>query len=221
MADATHAMLNIFLGVLDLGGTFVFAISGALVAVRHRLDVFGVAVLAFAAGNAGGITRDLLIGTVPPAAVADWKYIGVSTIAAALTFVWHPAADRFRNDVLWCDAVGLAFFAVSGTQKALLHGLHPAMAALRAGPPVLGVEPSVRFMNRVAELRHQRRLALGRRLLRACQLRVGVAGPVRDRRVGEVELAVGQQDDEWPVDRGRTEVGGRVHRRIAVLRRRP
>ena len=130
MADATHAMLNILLVVLDLGGTFVFAVSGALVAVRHRLDVFGVAVLAFAAGNAGGITRDLLIGTVPPAAVADWKYIGVSTIAAAVTFVWHPAADRFRNDVLWCDAVGLAFFAVSGTQKALLHGLHPAMAAL-------------------------------------------------------------------------------------------
>jgi uncharacterized membrane protein YeiH len=123
-------MLEILLVVLDLGGTFVFAISGALVAVRHRLDVFGVAVLSFAAGNAGGITRDLLIGAVPPAAVGDWKYVSTSSIAAALAFVWHPAADRFRNDVLWCDAVGLAFFAVSGTQKALLHGLHPAMAAL-------------------------------------------------------------------------------------------
>jgi uncharacterized membrane protein YeiH len=123
-------MLKILLVVLDLGGTFVFAISGALVAVRRRLDVFGMIVLSFAAGNAGGITRDLLIGASPPAAVADWKYVAVSAIAGVATFVWHPAADRFRNDVLWCDAVGLAFFAVAGTQKALLHGLHPAMAAL-------------------------------------------------------------------------------------------
>jgi uncharacterized membrane protein YeiH len=123
-------MLKILLVVLDLGGTFVFAISGGLLAVKHRLDVFGVAVLSFAAGNAGGITRDLLIGAVPPAAVADWRYVGVSTVAGLIAFLSHPAADRFRNDVLWCDAVGLAFFAVSGTQKALLHGLGPAMAAL-------------------------------------------------------------------------------------------
>ena len=116
--------------VLDLGGTFVFAFSGAFLAVKHRLYVFGVVVLSFAAGNAGGITRDLLIGAVPPAAVADWKYVSVSTVAGLITFFWHPAADRLRNDVLWYDAGGLAFFAVSGTQKALLHGLHPAMAAL-------------------------------------------------------------------------------------------
>jgi uncharacterized membrane protein YeiH len=123
-------MLKILLVVLDLGGTFVFALSGALLAVRRRLDVFGVIVLSFAAGNAGGITRDLLIGVAPPAAVADWKYVVASAVAGLATFIWHPAADRFRNDVLWCDGVGLAFFAVSGTQKALLHGLHPAMAAL-------------------------------------------------------------------------------------------
>ena len=123
-------MLQIFLAVLDLGGTFVFAISGALLAVKRRLDVFGVVVLSFAAGNAGGITRDLLIGAVPPAAVADWKYVGVSALAGVITFFWHPKADRFRNDILWYDAVGLAFFAVAGTQKALLRGLHPAMAAL-------------------------------------------------------------------------------------------
>lgn len=130
MANANPAVLKVLLIVLDLGGTFVFATSGALLAIRHRLDVFGVIVLSFAAGNAGGITRDLLIGAVPPAAVADWKYVLISAIAGVATCVWHPAADRFRNDVLWCDALGLAFFAVSGTQKALLHGLHPAMAAL-------------------------------------------------------------------------------------------
>ena len=59
--------------VLDLAGTFVFAISGAMVGVRHKLDIFGVLVLAFAAASAGGIMRDLLIGSVPPAAISDWR----------------------------------------------------------------------------------------------------------------------------------------------------
>jgi uncharacterized membrane protein YeiH len=123
-------MGHILLPVLDLGGTFVFAISGALAAARHRLDVFGVLVLAFAAGNAGGITRDLLIGAVPPAAIADWKYLAVSVLAGLITFRWARIVERLEDPVLWFDAVGLAFFAVAGTQKALLHGLNPAMAAL-------------------------------------------------------------------------------------------
>lgn len=123
-------MTHLLLLVLDLGGTFVFALSGATAAVKHRLDIFGVMVLSFAAGNAGGITRDLLIGAVPPAAIADWTYVGVSVLAGFLTFFGASLIDRLTNPVLWFDAVGLAFFAVAGTQKALVHGLNPAMAAL-------------------------------------------------------------------------------------------
>lgn len=122
--------MHVLLLLLDLGGTFVFAISGAVAAVRHRLDIFGVLVLSFAAGNAGGITRDVLIGAVPPAAVADWKYLGVSMLAGLLTFYWSRLIDSMSNPVLWFDAVGLAFFAVAGAQKALVHGLNPVMAAL-------------------------------------------------------------------------------------------
>ncbi|MGH8402769.1 MAG: trimeric intracellular cation channel family protein [Gammaproteobacteria bacterium] len=121
---------HLLLLVLDLGGTFVFAISGAMAAVKHRLDIFGVLVLAFAAGNAGGMTRDVLIGAVPPAAIADWKYLAVSVLAGLITFFWYPVTDRFRNDVLWFDAIGLAFFAVAGAEKALAFGINPAMAAL-------------------------------------------------------------------------------------------
>jgi len=98
-------MLHVLLLVLDLGGTFVFAISGAVAGVKHRLDIFGVLVLSFAAGNAGGITRDLLIGASPPAAIADWKYLAISILAGLITFFWYPITDRFRNDVLWFDAV--------------------------------------------------------------------------------------------------------------------
>ena len=123
-------MTHILTAVLDLGGTFVFAISGAAAGVKHRLDIFGVMVLSFAAGNAGGITRDLLIGAVPPAAIADLTYVGLSILAGLLTFYGYSLIARLSNPVLWFDAAGLAFFAVAGTQKALLYGLNPVMAAL-------------------------------------------------------------------------------------------
>ena len=81
---------------LDLGGTFVFGISGAVAGVRNRLDIFGVLVLSYVAGNAGGITRDLLIGSVPPAAVADWRYAVVSLLAGVAVF-WRPRTIRRRH----------------------------------------------------------------------------------------------------------------------------
>jgi uncharacterized membrane protein YeiH len=122
--------MAVLLLALDLAGTFVFALSGAVAGVRHRLDLFGVLVLAFAAGNAGGIARDLLIGAVPPEGLHDWRYLAVSVVAGLLTFVSYPAIDRLRSPMLIFDGAGLALFAVSGAQKALAHGLHPVMAAL-------------------------------------------------------------------------------------------
>jgi len=116
--------------VLDLAGTFVFALSGATAGVKRRLDLFGVLVLSFAAGNAGGIARDLLIGAVPPAAISDWRYLAVSLLAGIVTFYWFSGIDRLRSPVLVFDGAGLALFAVSGTQKALAFGLNPVMAAL-------------------------------------------------------------------------------------------
>jgi uncharacterized membrane protein YeiH len=116
--------------VLDLLGTFVFALSGAMAGVKHRLDLFGVLVLSYAAGNAGGIARDLLIGAMPPAAISDWRYLGVSLLAGIVTFRRPSIIDRLRSPVLLFDAAGLGLFAVAGTQKALAFGLHPVMAAL-------------------------------------------------------------------------------------------
>ncbi len=116
--------------VVDLLGTFVFALSGAAAGVKHRLDFFGVLVLSFAAANAGGVARDLLIGAVPPARVSDWRYLAVSLIAGVVTFCQYSAIDRLRSPVLVFDGAGLALFAVAGTQKALAFGLGPVMAAL-------------------------------------------------------------------------------------------
>jgi uncharacterized membrane protein YeiH len=116
--------------VLDLVGTFVFAISGAVAAVNRRLDVFGILVLSFVAGNFGGITRDVLIGAVPPAALTDERYLLVSILAGLITFFWYAGVDRLRSPVLLFDAVGLSLFAVTGAQKAIAFGLNPVMAAL-------------------------------------------------------------------------------------------
>src|SRR5262249_28400548 len=122
--------MNTLLLVLDLVGTFVFALSGASVGVKRSLDLFGILVLAFVAGNFGGITRDLMIGAVPPAAISDWRYCAVSVLAGLLTFYWFAVLDRLQRSVLVFDAAGLALFAVAGTQKALAVGLNPLMAAL-------------------------------------------------------------------------------------------
>src|SRR5690348_11793988 len=116
--------------VIDLAGTFVFALSGAFAGVERRLDLFGVLVLSFAAATFGGITRDVLIGAVPPAAISDWRYLAVSLAAGLITFYWYADVNRWRSPVLLFDGAGLAFFAVSGAQKAIGFGLSPVMAAL-------------------------------------------------------------------------------------------
>ncbi|MGH8192941.1 MAG: trimeric intracellular cation channel family protein [Woeseiaceae bacterium] len=122
--------MNEFLISLDLMGTFVFAISGATVGVRQRLDLFGVLVLSFAAATAGGMTRDVLIGDVPPVALVDWRYLAVSCLAGLITFYRYSLIEKLRNPVQVFDAAGLALFAVTGASKALSFGLAPITAVL-------------------------------------------------------------------------------------------
>lgn len=115
---------------LDLVGIFVFAISGGLVAVRKRLDVFGVLVLAGTTGLGGGFLRDVLIGATPPAALRDWRYLIVPVAAGLLTFLLHPTLGRMERVVMFFDAAGLGLFCVTGAVKALAYGLGPVPAAL-------------------------------------------------------------------------------------------
>ena len=129
-AGGTDDFLRTLVLVLDLGGTFAFALSGATAGVRRRLDLFGVLVLSFAAATFGGIARDLLIGASPPAALQDWRYLAVSLTAGTIVFFRSSLIEQLRNPVRMLDAMGLALFAVAGTQKALTAGLSPAMAAL-------------------------------------------------------------------------------------------
>ncbi|HEY3632999.1 MAG TPA: TRIC cation channel family protein [Jatrophihabitantaceae bacterium] len=118
---------------LDLAGVFVFALSGGLAAVRVRLDLFGVVVVATVTAIGGGIVRDTLLGATPPESLRHWPYLAVPAAAAILVFYWHPQVARLRMLVLLADAAGLALFTVTGTRQALEAGL-PA-----AGACVLGV----------------------------------------------------------------------------------
>jgi uncharacterized membrane protein YeiH len=110
--------------VLDLTGTFVFALNGALTAVHAaRLDVVGVLTLGVITALGGGIVRDVLIGSIPPAAFRDWRYLALAVGGGLVAFALSRWLDRLENPILMFDAVGLSVFAVLGASKAIAFGL--------------------------------------------------------------------------------------------------
>jgi uncharacterized membrane protein YeiH len=116
---------------VDLAGTLLFAIEGATAAIGSNLDLLGLMVLAFATALGGGIIRDLLIGAVPPNSLRDWRYSAVVFTGAAIVFFLHRFVQGIPFGVMIVlDAAGLALFAVAGTQKALIYGMHPFIAVL-------------------------------------------------------------------------------------------
>ncbi|MEU3556214.1 trimeric intracellular cation channel family protein [Streptomyces fragilis] len=108
---------------LELVGIFVFAMSGALLAVRKNFDVFGMAVLAEVTALGGGLIRDVVIGAVPPVAFTDLGFFLTPLAATALVFFLHPQVERIQIAVNVFDAAGLGLFCVAGTLKAYEYGL--------------------------------------------------------------------------------------------------
>ena len=96
MTAAVVPAMKLFLTALDFVGTFVFALSGAVAAVKRELDFFGVLVLSFVAATTGGIIRDVLIGAIPPATLVDWRYLVISLSAGVLTFYWLRGSTACR-----------------------------------------------------------------------------------------------------------------------------
>lgn len=116
--------------ILELAGTFAFAISGAVAARDRGLDWFGVIVIAFAVACGGGVLRDLCIGAVPPAGLTDWRYLAVAMAATLMTIAANSLVVRLAHPVTLFDSMGLGLFAVTGAQKAMNFGHNAEVAVL-------------------------------------------------------------------------------------------
>lgn len=109
--------------VLDLVGTFAFALNGALTAVRaERLDIFGVITLGMFTALGGGTIRDVLLGALPPATFVDWRYLAVAVAGGLIAFILSRRLDRLAMPITVLDAIGLSVFAVLAAYKALNMG---------------------------------------------------------------------------------------------------
>lgn len=116
--------------LLDLAGTFAFAISGATAARQRGLDLFGICAIAFTVACGGGIIRDICIGAIPPTGLSNWRYLVTAMIAAGMTIGLYPFVRRLNHPVLFFDALGLSLFAVTGAQKSLAYGHNAEVAVL-------------------------------------------------------------------------------------------
>jgi uncharacterized membrane protein YeiH len=115
---------------LDIFAVAMLAVSGGLTAARHKLDIFGFAVIAAVTGVGGGTTRDLLLGIKPLLWVENPVYIVVCIGIGAAMFFLAPRVARGERALLWADALGLAMFSVLGTQRALAHDSAPLIAVV-------------------------------------------------------------------------------------------
>jgi uncharacterized membrane protein YeiH len=117
--------------VLDLVGTFAFALNGALTAVRLvRVDIVGVVTLGMTTAVGGGIVRDVLLGAVPPATFVDWRYLAVAAAGGLIAFLFSRRLGRLARSIDLLDAAGLSLFAVTGASKALGLGAGPVQAII-------------------------------------------------------------------------------------------
>ena len=115
---------------LNLIGTFAFGLSGGILAVRKQMDLFGVLVLSVATGLGGGITRDIILGHLPPTTLSDWRYLAAAGFAGLLVFLWYNRVEHHGKFITAFDAAGLSIFTVTGTTIAVDSGLGPAAAVL-------------------------------------------------------------------------------------------
>lgn len=116
-----------YLRLIDLSGIAAFAVSGAVAAMRKRLDLFGIFIIAFVTAMGGGTLRDLLIGEAPPVWMFDMWYgltVGVSTL---IVLIFTRQIENFRKTLLFFDSLGLGFFTIVGIEVGLSLNLHPVI----------------------------------------------------------------------------------------------
>lgn len=108
--------------VLDLFGTVVFAVTGALRAIEHKYDIVGIIILATVTGILGGVMRDTILGVFPPNNFSDTIHIVLTTLTAIVIFFLYHKTKNYENLFNIFDAVGLGVFTFTGASIA--HSLY-------------------------------------------------------------------------------------------------
>lgn len=135
MQQSTEILLIVF----NYLGLFVFAISGAVAGMRKNVDIFGLALLAFAAACCGGILRDMLIGDLPPDNITAWQPLATCLLAVVITMLFFSQVEGWlKNPVQIFDAIGLGLFTIIGVEKAFLFGIGPVGAIILGMLTALG-----------------------------------------------------------------------------------
>ena len=116
--------------VIIYTGIFVFAITGALKARTHQMDIFGAAVVAFVTAYGGGTIRDLLIGVRPVNWVNDYLALALVVSAVLIVSLLNTNFTRFRRTIFFTDAIGLGMFTVGGIEKSLVYGINEGYAVI-------------------------------------------------------------------------------------------
>jgi Predicted membrane protein len=117
----------------EIIGTIAFAISGALTGIEKKLDLFGIIFLAITTAVGGGIFRDIMIGSTPPAVFVDPTSCIVSIVTALIAFLFYEKINRFKNIVIISDALGLGIFTLVGCKAAIVHGASNAFIVIAMG----------------------------------------------------------------------------------------
>lgn len=115
---------------LDLLGTVAFAISGALSAANKKFDWFGATFAAFVTAVGGGSVRDLFIGNLPVSWLNDINYLLAIILGVLITYLFKSTVMKWKKTLFLFDTIGLGVFTIIGTEKALIMGIHPAMAGI-------------------------------------------------------------------------------------------
>ncbi len=123
---------GLFILITDIIGTVAFAVSGAMAGIKKKMDIFGVNILALLTATGGGIIRDLITGSTPPAAFKNPFFVIIAAIAANITFIFVWWQHKNKKNVsektraiydkifFWFDTVGLAAFTADGVHTGLL-----------------------------------------------------------------------------------------------------
>ncbi|MBY0537599.1 MAG: trimeric intracellular cation channel family protein [Chitinophagaceae bacterium] len=119
-----------FLSLVSYIGTFVFALTGALKARRHQMDIFGAALLAFVTAYGGGTIRDILLGIRPLSWINDYTALLLVLLALILVFLFNQKVLKLKYTIFITDAIGLGLFTALGIQKCILAEINSGYAVI-------------------------------------------------------------------------------------------